>query len=173
MGCDIHFHIEHKKAGKWTQVINPRADESLEYPEYDPNWGLGRDYELFALLAGVRAGIRDSDDELLQIGFPYRALPEDVSDGVKAYLGEESYYHSHTCITLPEFLEFDWDMPWRGEVDRRKRTRCKECKSFYYLVDKSIYTFAHRFHLLMDIIEKMKGLDEKPENVRVVFAFDS
>jgi len=174
MGCDIHFHIEHKKNGKWTKVINPKADESLEYPDYEPSWGLDRDYEMFALLAGVRGELRyDDDDEPYQIGFPWYAFPDDLSDEVKADLSDEGHYHSHTCITLPEFLAFDWDMPWKGEVDRRKQTRCKECKSLYYVVDKSIYTFAHRFDDLMKVIEKMKGLDDNPENVRAVFAFDS
>lgn len=171
MGCDIHFFIEHKKEGKWTKVINPRADENLEYPDYEPDWGLDRDYELFALLCGVRSEL-EYEDEPIQIGMPDISFMDDVSDEVRKDLEEGSYFHNHACITLPEFLAFEWDMPWTGELDRRKRKRCKECKSYYYVDDKEIYTFAHRFHQMMKVIDVMKGLDEDPDNVRSIFAFD-
>jgi len=58
MGCDIHVHVEYKADGKWYHYNHPNV---------------GRNYELFAKMAGVR-----DQGNIGPIVQP-RGLPDDVS----------------------------------------------------------------------------------------------
>jgi len=135
MGCDIHFYVEKKQDGRWVS-----ADEWEPSPDYVPGEGdrereirysrrfySGRNYGLFAILAGVRNywGINP-------IAEP-RGVPDDVSDETlgeyatecdeqqatkwisKGYSkrlrnGQVSCpdWHSASWFTLEELLAFDW-----------------------------------------------------------------
>jgi len=88
MGCDIHAMIERKSEYSWW--INSG----------DP--GLSRDYELFAVLAGVR-----NDNDIKPISEP-RGLPERVTDVFESWSSKwDSDGHSHSYVTLEELKAFD------------------------------------------------------------------
>lgn len=90
MGTDIYTQVEKRIRDKWTRI---RCD----FPE-------PRDYDLFAILAGV--GPRG--DNFIPIVLP-RGLPDNVSDEVKEYvqsLGDEARCVSY--LTLAELESFDW-----------------------------------------------------------------
>ncbi|WP_165074686.1 hypothetical protein [Paludisphaera rhizosphaerae] len=75
MGCDIHCCIEY--------ASRPSSDDSLwDYTPFAWEINLGRDYDLFALLAGVRGR-----DGVVPVCEP-KGLPEDVST---AFLLHSSY----------------------------------------------------------------------------------
>lgn len=79
MGCDIHLHLEYR-----------RKNSDEQWRESDtvvPNWG-GRDYEMFAVMAGVRG-------DLEQI-VPDRDYPLDAANRTdKAYFSEISTEELH------------------------------------------------------------------------------
>lgn len=88
MGCDIHTMIEWKdRFGLWNN-----AGEADLY----------RDYELFAVLAGVR-----NDCGIVPIAEP-RGVPEDACGEYEAW--QEAYGgdgHSHSWVTLAELIAFN------------------------------------------------------------------
>lgn len=86
MGCDIHLYVEVREDGQW-------VNKPLRHT-YD-----GRNYNLFAILAGVR-----NRHDILPISDP-RGLPPDVSKEVE---GEADGDHSHSWLTLAELMAFDW-----------------------------------------------------------------
>jgi len=102
MGCDIHTIAEKKSLiGKW------------EYVDYTPfNW---RNYDIFALLGGVRNGCGIPEQD-----WHYRGLPinsqylntEEDNYGRKVTLlsliESDPNYHSFSWILLDELLEFDY-----------------------------------------------------------------
>ena len=99
MGCDIHFYVEVKQDdGAWL----PRNEDL-----YD-----GRNYDLFAILAGVRNGVGfagvKTGDGFNVIAEP-RGLPDDVSNDI---LQESEDWgrdgHSHSWLTVAEIKAFNW-----------------------------------------------------------------
>lgn len=102
IGCDIHLYAEKKVKGKWI-CINPLVWEIYSTEPYTERVleeiDVGRDYELFGFLAGVRT------TQKVNIGDP-KGFPEDASAEVKQiYLewGEDA--HSGTYATLSELKE--------------------------------------------------------------------
>lgn len=85
MGCDIHVHVEVRDRGH---------GEWAYYDELD----VGRDYELFGLLAGVRGTEFDC-----QIN--PRGLPRDASEETRiAHADYHDSAHTESCIYGDEFL---------------------------------------------------------------------
>lgn len=127
MGCDIHLRVEQKVNGAWTpaekMVPNKYAGEEGEPAMLPERFYSERNYDLFAILAGVRNGRGfagcDTGDGFNPIA-EERGLPKDVSDAVR----EESDGwgcdgHSHSWLTLAEILAFDWTQTTkqRGWID--------------------------------------------------------
>jgi hypothetical protein len=105
MGCDIHIYAEKLINGRWQKItgFKNRYDENSDEPYF------GRNYELFAILAGVRNGSGfagcDTGDPVIPISEP-RGLPEDVSSDIKAEsdeLGVDG--HSHSWLLISEILK--------------------------------------------------------------------
>ncbi len=110
MGTDIHMRVEVRVDGKWQEAnANPYRN---------------RNYDVFAVLAGVRNGSGfagcDTGDPVTPISEP-RGLPED--DSAKPYKdppfgwsseADDPYYysclgdHSFSWLTLEEILAYDW-----------------------------------------------------------------
>jgi len=99
MGCDIHLYLEKKNnQGVWEHYPIPLED----LPD-------NRNYQVFALLAGVRGRVKKTY-------FARRGIPEDTSyrdpllneslveDDIP-YLGE----HSFTFASIKELKKVKWD----------------------------------------------------------------
>ena len=107
MGCDIHIFSETKKDGVW--VNNEEFVEELfdgEEPyihvPYDDQFYNGRDYNLFGVLAGVRA------EDLQQ--FEVKGFPADASPLVaKNYESWGVDAHTPSYLTLEELKALKLD----------------------------------------------------------------
>lgn len=77
MGAMIHAHIEVKKDAQWFHYAAP---------------AFRRDYELFALIAGVRAEGRLADVQRIATGY---GLPEDMSEVTRICREQDSGYGIH------------------------------------------------------------------------------
>lgn len=123
MGTDIHLQVQGKnKDGKWEWVKRPpfktwRVDRDDFDFDADPT---GRDYNLFAILAGVRNGYGFAGTyrhEPVSPWFEGRGLPdgmtdedcERVDDSVPAYGDDWIGDHSFTHATLAELRAAPWD----------------------------------------------------------------
>ncbi len=122
MGCDIHMYVEYKKKfykakdnfeERWVH-----GDYFKPNPHFDPNdatddemermdlYG-GRNYGLFATLAGVR----DYTDSIIPVSEP-KGVPDDCTKYVKKQ--EEDWDgdgHSHSWLTLKEIREYQAKSP--------------------------------------------------------------
>ncbi|EGB9983127.1 hypothetical protein ABFW39_002842 [Listeria monocytogenes] len=104
MGCDIHLMVEVKdrKTNQWTEY--DVADGAIKF--------IGRNYNLFGILANVRNGFGfaqiDTGDAFIPISNP-RGVPKDAS---KSYLSFVEDWgtdgHSHSFLNLDELQNFDW-----------------------------------------------------------------
>lgn len=124
MGCDIHLAVERRnESGQWDRVLPPTeardpwyVKQAAERPDSwyskwaEVTWYADRNYEAFAILAGVRNrfGIEP-------IAEP-RGLPADMSDAVRALDSEEGCEndiclgdHSQSWLTVEEILAYDAD----------------------------------------------------------------
>jgi hypothetical protein len=199
MGCDIHLFVEHE-AYDWEKVYRPVKDERGWVENY---YGYeGRNYDLFAILAGVRR------DEPKPIAEP-RGLPEDVSADVKRASEEwDSDGHTHSWYSLAELLAFDWDKPFTAEerwVDATAYdswdkkgyppSSCGWASHSLALTEgeyadlkgsgkpipertyiKMNFQLKYRDaaeHFLSTTVERLKELDPDPTKVRIVFWFDN
>lgn len=134
MGCDIHFYVERRENNRWVScdewVQDP--DETNQTVPHEKSFYTGRNYDLFAILAGVRngsgfAGV-DTGDGFRPIVAP-RGLPDDVTDLVRAVsdnCGVDGHSHSH--VTVSELLAYDWTQTtnkrgWVGSVEFERWSR--------------------------------------------------
>jgi hypothetical protein len=143
MGTDIHMYVESwdTEQMRWKPAIEPFADLNFkgdeEYPSRKYRWPAlysERNYDLFAILAGVRNGIgfagvdrgerfdpihepRDLPDDLSD---EYRRASESTENGSDLTVEERSDplnaglwfgYHDESWATLAEILEYDWLKP--------------------------------------------------------------
>ncbi len=94
MGCDIHCVIEQRKLiGQDYAWWKNRGEADID-----------RNYELFAVLAGVR-----NRHEIIPISEP-KGLPEDVDKMFKAYHKDwDVDAHSASWVTLKEMREYNLD----------------------------------------------------------------
>jgi len=116
MGCDIHLYVERQKAdGSWVRVpdskgpihpyFDPKADEKHKDYFNKTAWDTGRDYNLFARLAGVRRNIKP-------IAEP-RGVPADKSKSVaKDWKQGQGDWHSASYFSAKELLDVK-DEPWQ------------------------------------------------------------
>lgn len=128
MGCDIHLYVERRDAeGNWNSADTWFSDPDDPTRKSLYKWGPGlarvagpiyddRNYDLFAILAGVRNG---RGDGFTPISEP-RGMPKDASlDVAAASESMDSDGHSHSWLTLQEILRYDWTQTAtkRGVVD--------------------------------------------------------
>lgn len=127
MGTDIHLGVERFTGSEWTPVegvlpTNEDWQKAMGHPinhakmdEFMMRNPTARDYDTFAILAGVRNGVGFAGKkrcEPVEPCFEDRGIPEGTSfepDG-EEWLGG---YHSFTYFTYKEAIE---KVPWSKEV---------------------------------------------------------
>lgn len=131
MGCDIHLVVEKRgENGEWVRAESMgqpwwvKDGSQLEEPVRQ-EWYRGRNYALFAMLAGVRnypgLDYKSNKQLLTPIAEP-RGLPADVTEETKKYSDEWGIDgHSHSWLTLEELLAVDWDSPVKHTCWARKK----------------------------------------------------
>lgn len=106
MASDITWCVERRTASGWERA-EPWVPKAIRFRDDDRSrvrWVAygGRDYELFGLLAAVRA--RDEPF------WPLKGAPDDMSDETRTqFEGYGADAHSASSLTIRELLEFDWD----------------------------------------------------------------
>ena len=173
MGTDIHFYVEHRVNGSWKNIYKReecRYSPNYTSPKYTRNYyGFdGRNYFLFGILAGVRGDATPIDAP--------RGLPKDVTQYVQK---ESDRYgtdgHSRSWFSLKELLAYNWakeyenndyrDLNALQRLKRRLRQRKKEGDEI---------TYGDMVGDFYDVtLMRLTLLENDPENVRVVFWFDS
>ena len=142
MGCDIHMHYEVKDKDGWKLydwknefVLGKYEDDSTKY-NYDKMFShplyVGRNYDLFAILADVRNGIGfagvSTGEGFVPIREP-RGLPDDVTSAVNLDSDEwGSDGHSHSWLSLSEIMNYDWNQTTRhyGVVSKEEYLEYKK-----------------------------------------------
>jgi hypothetical protein len=151
MGCDIHCVIEqrHPKYEWWTNKGDPE---------------IGRDYELFSVLASVR-----NYHDIVPISEP-KGLPEDVDYMFEAYY--KSQYgdaHSASWITLKEMREYDLNQEVEvleyNDVDKAAGTTIRKVSELFEPAG------LEQWSRLIKELEKFD--DGTGEGARLVFFFDN
>jgi len=108
MGTDIHVATEVRRGGAWHPADKWKDDDGY-LSNYDSAVYTGRNYDLFAMLAGVRNG-RGFAGVATGSGFEPlaepRGIPDDVSDVVGRWARDGD--HSHSYATVAELLAYDW-----------------------------------------------------------------
>lgn len=177
MGADIHSFAEVRKNGKWVRVEKPVFKEGKE------PFGV-RSYAVFGFLADVR-----NYSCCAPISEP-KGLPEDseylnaftANDGwgnLRQEMAEfQDFYHSCSHLTLKELLDFDYEQ----EFWDRRISRTTTYPNGAVVTDGACLaeegegeTVTYRNHLgswYFEDLETLKKLGA-PEDVRVVFGFDS
>lgn len=145
MGCDIHLYAEVRRGGDWQYVPLRERYKVGEYTEeegggdkidyakwFDDDLYVGRNYDLFAILANVRNGRGfaggDTGDGFVPISKP-RGVPKDAS---REYLQHVVQWkddgHSHSFLTVAELDAYDWNQTTkhRGWVDLKEYKVFKE-----------------------------------------------
>ncbi|MEU7978347.1 hypothetical protein AB0B63_07415 [Micromonospora sp. NPDC049081] len=152
MGCDIHAFVETRTGDTWKYAGDAFPDN--EYPDdrHCPFDG-ARSYGLFGFLADVRNYSR------VPVISPPRDLPADVSPEVRAKSDRwDTDGHSHTWLTLAELVGFDYEQTFFDQ-------RAKEEPEVTTVRDFLGEWYFGRLALLSKL--------GAPENVRIVFWFDS
>jgi len=168
MGCDIHLHVEKRVNGEWEETECNNV--------YD-----GRNYTLYAALAGVR-----NYDRFTPIAEP-KELPKDVS--AEVYNESERWGcdgHSHSWLTLTELLNFDWSQKIKitrmvSAESRRQYlengitpnawcswTNTEGWDSLEW--EESLAEYCNEF--INEFIPELQKLGN-PDEVRIVFWFDN
>jgi hypothetical protein len=150
MGCDIHFHIEVKMNGKWEHYGAP---------------DIGRWYELFSILAGVRGSGKP-------IVYP-KGFPKDASVITKIdydLWGRDA--HTPSWLNSNEILKLEkWLEKRKEESISNPDTNEWADYDLEYGILKT-YFFGHSFTSW----KKYDDIEYKPkeiEDVRFVFWFDN
>lgn len=195
MGCDIHCFVEieqeYSKGNYWRKVGNIFKYEYYKKSGFPDDYNnkfrdepqIGRNYDLFSILAGVRNGTWGK--EIKPISEP-RGLPEDISEEVK----EKSDYwdsdgHSHSYLLLKELKNYNWEqkiqhsafVSKKQKAEYEKSGKLPTCYSAYSSIgvemkweEKMKDTIGKYFFTkIMPELEKL----EKWGKVRIIFWFDN
>lgn len=164
MGCDIHAIIE--KRGRYTWINKGDPD-------------IGRNYELFAVLANVR-----NEDGIPCIAEP-RGAPRDCSSAFRGWLASwEGDAHSASWVTLAEMKAYNVEQEFQDSslilsIDEESKQVTSTCRwtsgghlgpvgkrKVFALWGRKVWT---------DLIAKMEEVrgESSDEDVRLVFFFDN
>jgi hypothetical protein len=164
MGCDIHGYIEFRKPGrqKWELAFQDTLG--------------GRDYSLFAILAGVRGVPPKPLNGLEQAhwqakGIPIfefgvaRGLPDDLSEHMKIQWNPE-YYHnpSYGDLSVVKF----W--AWMDEQEKMREAGWMDEEHGPGTYDEE---YGGIESMMQSSISMMEKLEAKGYETRLVFWFDS
>jgi hypothetical protein len=165
MGCDITGWVEfsdrerdlgHAEGARWLPVL-------------DAGFLLGRDYNLFGSLFGVR-----NATDFAPVAAD-RGLPTDLSEVAGRdtdFTFYHTFYHSHTWVTWEELAAVDWDelaMNWGDEFSRMRGDPDPNVRP--EMISRR-QTLNADWHLLMEMAEPLVrryGADR----VRLVVWFDN
>lgn len=116
MGTDIHLYVEHRVDGAWASAdkwtLNEYADEpGALVVDWNNRFYHERNYDLFAMLAGVRNGRGfggcDTGDGFIPIS-EARGLPYDLSPQLHACVDEGTVDHTPSWLTVADLMAYDW-----------------------------------------------------------------
>ena len=173
MGTDIYLHAEARSAGVWHHC---RELTDLE----------DRNYEFFAILANVMNPIRSI------VPFEYIVQPRGFPDDMSGELWNDGLLrsgHDPGWVGLSELRDFDWDgktIHRTGVVDPASVHRFGDGNQKF---PKGVYSVAHDgrgprvtwvdtyneavgAEFLAKLFDTLAGFGP-PEDVRIVFSFDS
>lgn len=170
MGCDIHSFAEVKRGGKWEKVSDHFTLDDYDKKYYKKEKGdhpfHWRSYSTFAFLAGVR-------------NYDYcepKGLPDDLSEDVRLEYESWEYDapHSASYLTAKELLDFDYDKKfWNRCITKQTSANCWNGAALAEDGEGEIITYRDNLgEWFFKHLEELKKLGE-PENVRIVFWFDS
>lgn len=195
MGCDIHSFAEVKRNGKWEEVKEAFTLDEFDKKYYKKEKGdepFGwRSYGLFAFLAGVRnyshcecitgepRGLPDDSEFLNTLldepeNFSYGGYDHGTATTKKEYYTKDADYHSHSYITLKEFLDWDYDkIFWDRRVTKQTSHNSWNGASLAEEGEGQMITYReHLGNFFFTHLEDLKALGE-PEDVRIIFWFDN
>jgi hypothetical protein len=146
MGCDIHLIVQYRERanGAWLPAQRIIWDKDYERNTLEP-WFDTRNYALFRILADVRFVAVD------RIISEPRGIPEDMHASVERhdYMGFWLGDHDHSFLQLNELITF-------------------------FDANEDMRPLAGDFYTeLMPRLCALAEQHEGPENVRIVFGFDS
>ena len=162
MGCDIHVYLEKYTSvngeNKWVNVdhwqINPNFGLNENEPEYElVSFFIGRNYDLFSILAEVRGSFDPIEDP--------RGLPEDVTDVTRKEYdkwGRDAHTPSH--YTLKELKDYLFNNSDNEEIR----------ENLSYFINPMDRRFKDEFWIDID---DEKRYTIKENGFRVVFWFDN
>ena len=167
MGCDIHAYAEIRGSDGTWQYAGDNAFPANEDDKNCPFDG-ARDYRMFGFLADVRNYSRSP-----VIAEP-RGVPDDASGKVRAEWDPDYDYHSASWLTLAELDAYDYDQTfWDRRITRQTesggfdgRALAEEGEGVHLPLREFL---GEGFFGYLDGLRKLGG----PENVRIVFWFDS
>jgi hypothetical protein len=180
MGADIHMYVEYR---------NKKQAKDLETQGRDPYWysfgdcfNPGRNYTMFAILAGVRGEFKDSFEPKGRIPFNLMGNSAkhdlyyfiDDKEGERTVTREQAkkYSESYGCeivddswVRCPDFHSHSW-MSSKELEKAYKGYKVHASKEWDKKMDVPVEWKA--------ILAAMKSLEDEGKNeVRVVFWFDS
>lgn len=170
MGCDIHSYIEHKQNGVWEQVTNiiplDEIDQRWEKRTHGDSPFSWRSYSMFGFLADVR-----NYSHVPVIAEPHYKIPDDVSEVVRSDYEDWEYgAHTATWLTVKQLNDFDYDQVfWDRRVTKNGdgAALADEGEGAHLSIREFLgEAFFNELAILT-------AIDKDPENVRVVFWFDS
>lgn len=175
MGCDIHFFVEVRLPnGPWQFFREQlRACKNINHNTEcywcnGTGWECkqlysGRDYQLFAVLAGVRN----------YMGIMPIAQPRGVPTDLDARTSWEMDMADHSCswFTLKELIAVDWDreftVTFDDEYDLENRRQIQKTVTTSYRK-----MAGEEFMETLDALRRRTILYD-PNDVRAVFGFDN
>lgn len=155
MGADIHFFTEkyNKESNQWEYICLRDKDENII------NWYV-RNYELFGMLAGVRA---DELDGFTQV----KGLPRDFDESLTKVYDNNDYFHSATWYTMAELLLGKKCL----ELTIKEKQLKNEDAGLIVELEYSLEVFKH-FIYFIDLIAYYNGAYDA-NDVRVTVWFDN
>lgn len=150
MGCDIHIFMERKNSkGEWV-CAHPYEYDKYNENEFEPQDYYERNYNLFAILAGVRS-YGNTDGIISQP----RGVPDDCCEQYRKFVerwGEDG--HSHSYFTMRELMV------------ARDKTK-------YLTTYRTLDSFIHHLNMISQVMTVWKQAIDEPDDWRVCFFFDN